>query len=181
MYRPHRDQGLTLVEMITVIAILGILAMVAAPSFITFRQNAERTRAVNAFVHAVFLARSEAIKRHSVVALCKSSSGLRCENAAGNWANGWVVFHNIDRDEPAQIDAGEAVLLRQAAWEHGRITSNPGRQTFSFRPTTQGSVNGTLLFCDERGGAEARALIISHTGRPRVSTRDANNKRLVCS
>lgn len=173
-----RNQGMTLVELIVVISIAAILAITAIPSFSALRQNAERSRAVNAFMHAIFLARSEAIKRNGVVALCKSIDGGRCSNDTGNWSNGWLVFDNLDHDEPAQIDGGEPILLRYQGWQHGLISSN--RRTFSFRPTTQGAVNGTMVFCDERGNSEARAIIISHTGRPRVSNRDASNKPLVC-
>ena len=45
---------------------------------------------------------------------------------------------------------------------------------------TQGVVNGTLVFCDPRGSAHARAIIISHTGRPRVARLDADGKPLRC-
>jgi len=41
-------------------------------------------------------------------------------------------------------------------------------------------VNGTLVFCDPRGSSSARAIVISHTGRPRVSRRDSSNKPLKC-
>ena len=52
-------------------------------------------------------------------------------------------------------------------WRSGRITSN--RLAYSFRPYTQGVVNGTIMFCDARGPDHARAIIVSHTGRPRIA------------
>lgn len=174
----HKSHGVTLVEAMITISILVILATMAAPSFATMQRNADRTRAVNEFWHAVFLARSEAIKRGSVVALCRSTDGLRCNHSSGDWSKGWIVFHNRDRDEPSQVDEGEEVLSRYGGWSKGKVTTN--RTTFSFRPITQGAVNGTILFCDQRGSAEARAIIISHTGRPRVSKRDSSGRPLAC-
>jgi len=72
------------------------------------------------------------------------------------------------------------VLRIYNAVEDISVTSNHGRQTFSFSPYAQGSVNGTIVFCDARGSDEARAIIISHTGRPRQSKRDASNQPLSC-
>lgn len=175
----HANRGFTLVEMLTTLAIVGILSTLAAPAFADLRLNAARTAAVNQLFHAVFVARSEAIKRNSVVTVCKTSDGRQCANgASAGWGAGYLVFVNVDRDEPAQIDAGEEILLVGQPWASGRISSN--REAYSFRPYTQGVVNGTLVFCDSRGGAEARAIIISHTGRPRISLRDASNRRLAC-
>jgi len=173
-----RPRGFTLYELLFTLAIAGILLSLAAPSFAELQRNAQRTTTVNEFFHAVFLARSEAIKRGGVVSICKSSNGRTCEHS-GQWANGWIVFTNLDRDEPPQVDANETILRVYPGWRHGTVNSN--RASFSFRPTSQGLVNGTIVFCDERGSREARAIIISHTGRPRVSKRDSENKPLKCA
>jgi len=171
-------RGVTLIEMIMVIAIVAILAAVAVPSFAAIRQNAAKRTALNNFWHAIFLARSEAMKRNSVIGICKSNDGQNCNNARGDWAGGWIVFDNLNHDEPAERDIDEPILQVYPAWPTGRITSN--RQTFTFRPITQGAVNGTIVFCDASGHG-AQAIIISHTGRPRQSSRDASNKPLQCS
>lgn len=170
--------GLTLIELMVTLAVLAILLGVAIPSFAEIQQNSARRAAMDDFWHAIFLARSEAIKRNSVVALCKSVDGISCANTATDWAAGWLVFDNLDHDEPAERDASEPVLRVYTAHHNGPITSN--RKTFSFRPDTQGSVNGTIVFCDARGPNAARAIIISHTGRPRQSQRDASNRPLSC-
>ncbi len=41
-------------------------------------------------------------------------------------------------------------------------------------------VNGTLVFCDRRGPMQARAIIINIAGRPRIATRDSDNRPLRC-
>ena len=55
--------GTTLVELLTTLAVLAVLATLAVPSFQTLYWNSRRTAAVNGFLHTLFLARSEAIKR----------------------------------------------------------------------------------------------------------------------
>jgi type IV fimbrial biogenesis protein FimT len=173
-----RTAGATLVELLTTLTIVAILATVAAPSLQTFQLNNRRAAVVNGFLHSLFLARSEAIKRAQTVTVCRSSDGRNCDPRAGDWTAGWIVFVNRDRDDPPERDVGEALLLSSDGWPEGSITSN--RRAYSFRPTTQGVVNGTIIFCDTRGSSYARAIIISHTGRPRVAQRDAAGKPLRC-
>jgi type IV fimbrial biogenesis protein FimT len=174
----HRSTGVTLIEMVFTATVVAILAAAALPSFNHMRYNAERTAAVNNFFHSLFLARSEAIKRGRIVSLCRSANGQTCANERAEWTDGWIVFVNLNREEPAQRDAGEELLAVYPGWELGSITSN--RVTYSFRPHVQGVVNGTIVFCDPRGGEHARAIIISHTGRPRVSNKNASGRTLRC-
>jgi type IV fimbrial biogenesis protein FimT len=169
--------GTTLVELLAALAIVAVLATMAAPSFQTLYWDGRRTAAVNGFLHTVFLARSEAIKRARIVSVCPSSDAEHCGPGA-DWSTGWIVFENQDGDEPAVRAAGEPLIFTSAGWPGVSITSN--RRAYSFRPVTQGVVNGTVVFCDARGAAQARAIIISHTGRPRVAQRDAAGKPLRC-
>jgi type IV fimbrial biogenesis protein FimT len=171
--------GTTLMELLATVAIVAVLATLAAPSFRTFHLNGRRTVAVNGFLHSLFLARSEAIKRAQVVSVCRSRDGQSCDARDGDWSAGWIVFVNLDRDDPPQRDAAEELILSSGGWPGGSITSN--RPAYSFRPATQAVVNGTIVFCDARGSSHARAIVISHTGRPRVAHRDASGKPLRCA
>ncbi len=176
--RHYTQQGFTLIELIVTISIVVICITLAGPSLTEMRQNTLRRSTVNDFWHSIFLARNESIKRNSVVSLCRSKSGQSCDNTADSWSSGWIVFENLDRDEPAQRDSNEPILHIYNASQNISIRSN--RSTFSFRPIAQGSVNGTIVFCDQRGSRAARAIIISHTGRPRQSSVDASNRPLSC-
>lgn len=174
----RRLRGVTLIELATTIGIVAILGTLAVPSFQQLRYDSARTAVVNGFLHGVFFARSESIKRGTVVTMCKSRDGSTCTSDAA-WHDGWMVFVNHDRDDLPERDPGEDVLLVTAAWPDGTIASN--RAAYSFRPYQQAVVNGTIVFCDPRGSEHARAIIISHTGRPRVAQRDASNRPLRCA
>lgn len=171
--------GITLVELVATLAIAAILCGMAIPSFAQLMHDSARTTAVNGFIHSLYLARSEAIRRGLVVSICKSPDGEACNHRGASWNDGWIVFVNTDRDELPERDPDEPLLAVHHGWENGSITSN--RLAYSFRPQQQGVVNGTLVFCDPRGGAHARAIIISHTGRPRIARRDASNRPLRCA
>src|SRR5690606_29207586 len=123
-------------------------------------------------------ARSTAIQRGHTVSLCRSADGRQCANQMAGWESGWLVFVNVAGESPPHLDDEDTVLAIFAGWPEGRITSN--RLAYSFRPQAPGVVNGSVVFCDRRGPAQARAVIINHAGRPRVSRRGSASNPLRC-
>jgi type IV fimbrial biogenesis protein FimT len=174
----RRWQGYTLLELLVGLGLLATTLAWGVPSFGALARDAARTGQVNQFVQAVYLARSEAIKRNGVVSLCPSRDGATCSPITP-WNAGWLIFVNLDHDSPAARDAGEPLLRVYDPWDAGHITSN--RSTLSFRPFGQMGVTATVTFCDDRGSRAARAVIISQTGRPRISSRSASGAPLVCT
>ena len=75
-------------------------------------------------------------------------------------------------------DDNEVLLQHHQVSESTRIMSN--RKGFSLRSTQLRATNGTLIFCDRAGRAESRALVISYTGRPRVTRKDRAGKAYSC-
>jgi type IV fimbrial biogenesis protein FimT len=175
----RRQCGVTMVEVMVSLALIAIVGSIALPNFIGLQRGAQRTVVVNDLIHTVFYARNEAIKRNSVVSVCRSIDGTTCANKAADWNAGWLVFENLNHDQPADLDPGEPILLRHGPISFGSLTSN--RVSFSFRAYAQADANGTFVFCPTKGVAkDARAVIVSHTGRPRASNRDSSNKALKC-
>ena len=107
----------------------------------------------------------------------RPSDGTHCQPDL-QWQGGWIAFVNLDHDSPADRDTDEPLLRVYPQWDAGRILSN--RSTLSFRPFGQMGVTATVTFCDDRGPGGARAVIISQTGRPRISSRSASGGPLTC-
>ena len=156
MFLRTKSLGFTLIEMMTAIAVMGILLSIAFPSFESMLLSGRLRSYANELVASAYLARSEAIKTNSVVRLCASSSGTGCD---GDWAEGWVVLRSDD-----------AVVQSHGALANG-YKINAGANTLSFKPTGIGATQTTLTICKAApsAGKQERIVTISATGRPSVS------------
>ncbi|HSH90159.1 MAG TPA: GspH/FimT family pseudopilin [Ramlibacter sp.] len=174
--RPSRSRarGFTLIEMLAVVAILGVLACVSIPSMKTAFNSIKLSSATNVFVSGLHLARSEAIKRNARVVLCKSANGDTC-STAGGWEQGWIVFH--DANNNGARDPQEAIIQREQPLSASlRLTGNLNVAKYvSFVPTgatklTGGAFQaGTLTVCRHSADAvEGRQIVLNAVGRPRV-------------
>ena len=177
--RAHHQsgRGFTLAELAICLALAATLLTLGVPSFKRFLLDNQRAADINAFVAAIQAARIESFKRSQPVILCKTKDLQSCA-ADPAWEAGWMLFVNRDGRRPPRRDPGDPVLHAHQPALAGTIRAN--RQLFEFRPFGRRSVNGTVTFCDERGAPYARAVIISYTGRPRVSDRGPGRRRLSC-
>lgn len=152
-----RQTGITLIELMTAIALIAILAGLAVPALDGILLNARRAAAMEELLRAAWFARTEAMRRGRPVLLC-ASAGAGCATDAVDWSNGWIV---APADPPADI-------LRRGAVAHPRARLLSNRSSFSFEPHDRRSTNGTLAWCDHRGQSAARSVVIAPTGRPRL-------------
>ena len=174
-----QTRGLTLWELLWVVAIAAMVVSWSVPAFSGFLLDARRTADINGFVVAVQLSRSEAAKRGLPVVLCKTLDRLSCAGNEHRFDSGWMVFVNTDEIRPPNRAADEALLYFHAPKMTGSITAN--RRLFEFRPFGWRSTNGTVTFCDARGNSQARAVIVSYTGRPRVAATGPGDRALRCA
>ena len=77
------QRGFTLIETLVVVAIAAVLAALAAPSFTPIVERWRIRSATESLQSALYLARSEAIKRGGSIAI----------DATGGWNTGWKVSH----------------------------------------------------------------------------------------
>jgi type IV fimbrial biogenesis protein FimT len=166
--------GFTLVEMLVVLAITATLATIAVPSMTAMFDSLRISAASNDFLAGLYLARSEAIKRNSRVALCKSSDGISCASIGG-WEQGWIIFHDLNNN--SLRESSETLIRRDMPLAPSlRLTGNQNVVRYvSFAPTGAtrliggGFQAGTLTVCRQSVfGGEARQIVLNAVGRPRV-------------
>lgn len=173
----RRARGFTLWELLCAVAAAAVVLGAGVPSLRLLVLDNRLTADVNAWVLAVQLARSEAAKRGRPVIVCQTADARACSSTPVG--SSVMAYVNTDDRYPPQRSDAEPLLFVHAAAIDGTIVGN--RPYFEFRPGRRRSTNGTVVFCDSRGTAAARALIVSYTGRPRVSRRAADGRPLQCA
>lgn len=173
-------RGYTLTELLAVLAITAVIMAIATPSFANLLQNNRLTTSINALATTLHYARSEAIKRNQPIVICKGTPDTGCNNSR-TWHAGWILFADSNGDK--QWNDDEALLWSQAALPPDQTlewNAFPSSNYTVYYPNGTASSNGTFVFCDNRGAAAAKALILAKTGRVRNSGVSANGSALQC-
>lgn len=166
------NKGFSLLELIIIIAILGITMAIAAPGLGTMISNSRVSGSINEFVAALQFAKAESATRVNPVTICKKKKNKndKCEDN-DDWQLGWIVFSDLDGD--AKIDNEDTVLLVHEPLDE-RITfgGTAGvEETITYQPTGTTTITATevLIMCDDRGFAEsAKGVLVTITGRGSV-------------
>jgi len=174
----QRMSGFTLYELSMTLVLIAVLAGLAVPGFSKMIARNRMSTEINALFHAIHVARKESIMRHQVVSICPSLDGETCEPGK-DWSAGWIMFNNRDKDEPPRIDAGEPLLQVHTTAKNVRITAN--RLGFTLRSTQKRATNGTIVVCDMASRVTPKALVVSYTGRPRVTEKTTRGEPYECA
>ncbi|HEY8508778.1 MAG TPA: GspH/FimT family pseudopilin [Steroidobacteraceae bacterium] len=165
---PRSADGFSLTELLIALAIAGILLALAAPSFSQLRSATLIGGGADHMLAALHFARSSAILRGEPTVLCLTSDGVRCIERADVEASGWLVFHERKAGSPVQLDEGDVLLRSFLLPPH--IAVRGTRSAVTFWPAARAGTPSTFQLCNTRRESRGRAVIVSQTGRPRISS-----------
>ena len=185
-----RQRGFTLWELLITVLVVGVVLGIGVPNFNEFSRNSEMASAVNAFVSAIHVSRTEAVKRGVPVTLCGSSTPLAAAPTCDGGTGGFFAFTDVqDTDADGDPDGngafdGADVILLQRDRPAAQITTAIEGASGMLRFSTNGFLNRfaanpltRVMYCDERGNAVgpgsggdsvARVVAIAPTGRPQL-------------
>lgn len=170
-------RGFTLIEFIITVAIMGIIAALAAPSFNRMMKEFRLNSTTDQLYTEILRARSEAIKRGNMVVMCRSANAQNEEPTCGNtadraWGKGWMTYAFADNtrspysESNYDSDKNDVLLsgIRTSYDEYGVIiTSNSiGNSWLAFNG------DGTLaednvayyVVCDDREADHGRLITV---------------------
>ncbi len=138
------SRGMTLLELMMALTVVAILVAIAVPSFQQVTASSRTASAINDFITAVTLARSEALRRATPTRVCASANLADCSGAP-DWATGWVVFVDIDND--GVVDDDE--LVQTFAPLGASLTATGSAASVGYNTLGMGELVGGVPFALE--------------------------------
>ena len=182
-----KQSGITLIELIITVAILGVMAAIAVPNFGGLMSSSQIKGTYNTFAGVIATARVEAVNRRAPIIICPSSNGTSC--LGGNtpdWSAGYLAY--ADANGNATVETAE--ILRYETLPAGLSLKSPDYPksiTIAARGRLKNS--GTFIFCKGENDKSAKALNLWVTGLGRLATdtdgdhivEGANSTNVSCS
>ena len=177
---PRRVRGLSLIELITTTAVLGISLAVIVPSWSGFAHRNQITAAANQLLTHLRYARSTAVHLGEFVSLCPSNDGDACSGDTRGWHRGYLVFRDADGDRSRTT--GEPLLRVGGPFPPGlKLFSTSGRPAIRFRADGAAwGTNTTFSVCAGDDTEANRAVVLYGSGRARVDRRTPSGGRVRC-
>src|SRR6266567_7611663 len=152
----RQASGFTVVEMLTAVAIFGILATVAVPSFSSLIASQRASAMATDIYVALVESRSEAVKRNVNVTLAQSSGG---------WHAGWMI------QAPDPNNGSNTLTLESHSVATGTGISGPDNVVYQSSGRVQGTSAPCFGITATQGSSSAQKWVtIDLSGRPLVKT-----------
>ncbi|WP_370566044.1 GspH/FimT family pseudopilin [Luteimonas salinilitoris] len=161
----RKDAGFTLIEAMTVIAIVAVTLAVGIPAFGGTLQRHRVRTAMHLLSADMAMARSTAIMRRGQIVVCPRTADNRCRDDR-DWRHGWLVFTDEDRNRQPD-GTGDILRVRDApSGTDSGLTLTSSRRFLRYqRDGRSANANLTVRVC--AGERLAGKVIVNNLGRVR--------------
>ena len=167
----HGKRGYTIIELLVVLAVVGIAASIAVPAWRQLDASSRLGAHVALYAQALHTARTLAVSSGRHVSLCPLDANGRCD---GNWDQDLTLFYD-DARRGELVEPGDAIALVAIPGNERMDVRWNGfgeRRFLNVRSTGRYRQNGRFRFCPHgqvAGSiAQGRAIVVNVTGRTRV-------------
>ena len=177
----RKQNGLTVVELLIILAAIAVVAMISVPGSAVVLEHYRLKAASADLATSLNLAKAEAAMRNSTVKVCPSSNGRFCRND-GDWNHGWLVFSDGNGDGTVQeielIDAFDAPSQKVRVVAVGAVQQEAGFSVAGLMPANSAD-QGEFHVCHEGLNARSKVVRIDAEGWVDVSRTETGDG--VCS
>lgn len=167
MNLPSGQLGLTLVELMVAIAIIGIATAFVSPSLSPIIEKSQRRAVVNDTLAMFAMARQEAVLGGRIVTICPLKDDNRCGR---DWSKPVTLFY--DPKNLRKVSGPEQIIRVVPAPPRGELTVRSFRRSF-FQYRADGMIYsdlGNITWCPEiEATAKPAHFLIPKSGKVRLA------------
>jgi len=159
--RRRRETGFTLIELMIVVAIIGILAAIAIPAFINYVKRSKTSEAP-ANLKALFTGASS-LYNSGTASMDLIARGAGTANSTRCVINGTATTANVPSDQKSVIDWSMAASAPQFAALNWQV-SDPIYYLYEAVPAGGTAVAGTAVACSNMNAISTSVYTLRATG-----------------
>ena len=163
-----QQRGFSLIEALTVVTILAVLASVAIPNLTAMVKNSKLRGVATDLFGDMLTARSEAVKRNCEVDVTP--------DATAGWAGGWTVSSVACTAPGATASVAATQVAAHPALASdikvGVLVNGAAGTASTVKYNSSGRISSgiqTVVFYESTSGTWARCLAVDTSGVPRIS------------
>ena len=171
----HRmSTGFTLIELMTTLAVVLVVATLGLPAFSDTLQRARVSTASHSISATLASARSTAVMRKEAVSVCPIDAQRRCRTD-GVWEDGWMVFRDTRRSGQPHSE-GDILRIIDPLDERLVLRTTAGRHRARFQPDGRSTGSTlTLSLCSAQDRRVLGRVVLNNWGRARTERTPPHN------